>query len=284
MNKASLLFLSAALVAISIPRAQDSAAAPTEVPIGGIILWWGRAADIPAGFEACDGTVVTTKNAVLRGAKPNLESKFPRGAANYRNFVPQAFAGGGSDALAIDEDAVKVSVDPHKLTDAQLPAHDHTVGPLTHGDLFDHSHTVANHHHEMDHLHLGGAHTHAGIATDAIVDKITSTSLPDAVPSDPQFPYLQSVTTTTTATGGVSDPSAFKTGPSITKGGPKTQTGDTAPSTSTAGGPIAAHQETTTSPAGTSGEIPLTHQVKVTSTKLDNRPAFVDVVFLIRVK
>jgi hypothetical protein len=276
MTRTNLALLGAALVAtLSVLRAQHAAPPPTEVPIGGIILWWGTAAEIPEGFEACDGTVVKTKDAVLRGAKPNLESKFVRGAPAYRSFAPQAFAGGGSDTIALDGNSVQLAIAPHKLTSAQLPAHTHLTPELTH-TVNDHSHTIAAHHHGMSHDHPGGAHTHDGIDTVSIVAKQTSTDLPDASPGDP---YLQSFTSSTTITGAVT--TSFTTGTSS-----KANTDDnTAQTTSTTKGTAAAnHAPKETSSTGNQGQILLDHKASVTATSLDNRPAFVDVVFLIRVK
>lgn len=226
MNRNQALFSGIFLLgALSLyrPQAPTQAPGPVEVPVGGIILWWGPAADIPEGFEACDGTIVTTRNAVLRGAKPNLQSKFPRGAANYRTFVPQAYAGGGSDELAL-------SIEDHVLTKDQLPAHAHKVGPLAHV------------------VSIGG--------------KPQGNSLSHSHPLTLQ------------TTGGSSPQTSALVAQEATTDYPLT--------TESSGGTLLDHPPTSTTSEGRSGPISLKH--KLTQSKLDNRPAYVEVVFLIRVK
>ena len=164
------LFLLGALSFLRPSSSQEPAQVPSpvEVPIGGIILWWGRASEIPDGFEPCDGQSVTTRDAVLRGTKPNLQNKFPRGAADYRTFVPQAYAGGGSDTIVLDENSLKLDAHKFTLKETQLPAHDHEFGPLEHTGLFNHSHAIAAHSHGMDHLHNVADHTHGGVPTASV--------------------------------------------------------------------------------------------------------------------
>ena len=275
-----VVFMGAVLVAaLSIQREQDAAPPlATEVPIGGIILWWGTAAEIPEGYEACDGTVVKTKDAVLRGAKPNLESKFPRGAPAYRSFAPQAFAGGGSDTIVLDKNTVQLGIDPHdfKLTVEQLSRHKHDIPRLTH-TVDDHRHTSQGDPHGMDQDVAGGAHTHDGVPD--INSATTLVDLNGGQPSTSDDPYLPSFTSTTT--GAVSKPPAFKTGASSKK---DTDDDKGLTTSTTNGKPAADHADEKTDDTGASSQIVLQHKLSVTSTTIDNRPAFVDVVFLIHVK
>lgn len=306
MTRSHVLILSSVLVGVlAVPRTQGtSATAATEVPIGGIILWWGRAADIPEGFEVCDGTSVTTKGAVLRGAKPNLESKFPRGAAAFRNFVPLAFTGGGTDTIDLGSGAVGASIEDHLLTANQLPSHQHAVGPLSHNVLnssggpndpknppsLAHGHTagaleggrIVDHDHGFDHVHNVDDHTHGGVPSVPVIDGTEKKGTEKET-----FDFVESVTIgpTTGVTDLVSggsfrtasplDPVSFKADDT---------TDATGLVTSRDGGSIAAHPATTTGLEGKSTPIHLAHTVSVTGAQLDNRPAFLDVVFLIRVK
>lgn len=56
-----------------------------QVPLGGIVAWWGSTADgkegIPNGFELCDGTKVTTAGPLQHVIKPNLLNLFLKGSA-----------------------------------------------------------------------------------------------------------------------------------------------------------------------------------------------------------
>jgi hypothetical protein len=244
------------------------------IPIGGVILWWGRAVDIPEGFEACDGTIVTTKDAVIKGAKPNLQNKFVRGAEDYRSFVPTEYAGGGSDSLN-----VKGAIDDHKfkITAAQLPAHTHTLKDHTHA-IKEHTHAVTGHTHTIPpHTHSIAAHTHE---VDVVYS--TATAVTSAGAGDTTATFVTAIaapgTVTTTFTTGANAGASLTTSPTTLATG-KNADGKTAANKDAAlkTEPAAV----ATDSAGTGAEITLSH----TGTGiLDNKPAYVDLVFLIRVK
>jgi microcystin-dependent protein len=82
------------------------------VPSGGIIIWSGSAAAIPAGWLLCDGTSGT----------PNLRDRFVVGAGS--TYAVGATGGAATVALAT----------------ANLPAHTHTFSGTTGGQSVDHSH------------------------------------------------------------------------------------------------------------------------------------------------
>ena len=89
------------LVAITPTRLNNIEDGITKaMPTGGIIMWSGTLANIPAGWQLCDGTNGT----------PNLIGKFIRGV-NTDSTDPGIT--GGSDAKT--------------LITANLPAHSHTV-------------------------------------------------------------------------------------------------------------------------------------------------------------
>jgi hypothetical protein len=59
----------------------------TRPPIGSVTMWWGQKSKIPPGWELCDGKEVETSHAELRGVKPNLIDRFPKGAIADRRTV-----------------------------------------------------------------------------------------------------------------------------------------------------------------------------------------------------
>lgn len=238
----------ACLLLAAVPFAAMQARPPAavvvpEIPIGGIILWWGRAADIPYGFEACDGTVVGTKGAVITGLKPNLENKFPRGAPEHRTFVPQAFSGGGDDTLRFGRQKVTLNIAPHgfALNTAQLPTHSHAIPEQAHRVTEDAAgrnplNTVA---HSIEHAHTLAV---ASAANNAVGGSAS---------------YVQSVA------------------------------GGAGVTTSALDAFIAPHPATSTGNVGNGSSITLTHGAATAEIDIgvrDNRPAYVDLVFLIRVK
>jgi hypothetical protein len=267
-----LLFASiaiAGLFSVAAPlQTPDSNA--LDVPIGAILIWWGRATDVPHGFEVCDGTVVSTKGAVLRGAKPNLQERFVRGTRDHRSFVPEAFAHGGDDALSLGGTTAD-----HVLTLAELPAHAHPVASHSH-TLPDHAHAIAPHTHGMDHIHQEQDHTHAdGVGAAANVEPDTggppsaSALTPDANGA------TQGASPTPLRTGGPIHRTTFA---SVTD----TQANTAALSTANDGG----GGSTSTLPAGNTGASGggAGHSHALGSVRLDNRPAYLEVIFIIRVK
>src|SRR5690606_19832012 len=107
--------------------AEQIGAAPSDaaIPVGGIIMWSGSIASIPAGWALCDGTNGT----------PDLRDRFIVGA-------------GGSYAVGETGGAAQVT-----LTVDEIPAHSHsatvsTDGSHTHtgttNSAGDHSHTIGS--------------------------------------------------------------------------------------------------------------------------------------------
>lgn len=299
------LLLGAAFVlrAPALPRASQTAATEpfVSVPIGGIIMWWGRASEIPEGFEACDGTTVTTRDAVLRGAKPNLENRFPRGAPSFRSYIPTAFKGGGQDEFDIDQLASILA--DHQLTANQLPAHKHTLPSLKHTitgrppktppNSLAHTHTVdpkgspqGSHRHGMDHVHPGAPHDH-GLLQGNGSDNSNAEALPAVLTENPAG---NQVFGSTGDAREISPKKPFLTGPpEDSTGSPMLQTDRdvfTLPDlvVSTEGGTIDDHANEVTDSEGNTGTILLAHKLNAQLPKIDNRPAFLEVVFLIRVK
>jgi microcystin-dependent protein len=86
------------------------------VPSGGIIMWSGSVASVPAGWFLCDGTNST----------PDLRNRFIVGA-------------GDTYAVAATGGAASVT-----LTEAQLPAHTHGDGTLAAASAGGHRHYIAS--------------------------------------------------------------------------------------------------------------------------------------------
>lgn len=100
-----------------------------SVPSGGIIMWVGSIASIPAGWLLCDGANGT----------PDLRDRFIVGAGSGYAVGEQ----GGLGAVS--------------LTEANLPAHTHTFSGTTSGHSNDHTHGGTT--------STDGAHTHTVTTT-----------------------------------------------------------------------------------------------------------------------
>jgi microcystin-dependent protein len=101
----------------AIYAASTAATAASAVfPIGGIILWSGSVASIPANWAICDGTSGT----------PNLRDRFVVGAGS----TYAVDATGGAATVTLDT--------------TQIPAHSHTAdGDLTAASAGAHTHTFS---------------------------------------------------------------------------------------------------------------------------------------------
>ena len=90
------------------------AAASSEVPTGGIILWSGAIAQIPSGWALCDGSNST----------PDLTDRFVIGAGNTHAVDD---TGGTSTPTTAISGAHKHTgnTGAHALTVGQIPAHTH---------------------------------------------------------------------------------------------------------------------------------------------------------------
>lgn len=97
----------------SVTAGWQSAAGLSFVPVGAIMMWSGTLAAIPTGWALCDGNNST----------PDLRSRF--------------IVGAGSDYAVNDVGGAKDVT----LTEAQMPAHDHSVN-LNTNSAGDHTHNL----------------------------------------------------------------------------------------------------------------------------------------------
>jgi len=98
-----------------------------SVPVGGVIMWWGKIQDIPNNFEVCDGTAPATPGSTLGGTKPDLRDRFVKGALAGVTDVRTAVVGGRNT---------------YSLTVDQLPLHTHSLVGLSTGNAGTHNHAL----------------------------------------------------------------------------------------------------------------------------------------------
>lgn len=209
--------------------------AASEVPIGGVLLFWGRLTELPEGFEACDGTLPITKGALLKEHKPDLRNRFAMGTLQPHTFDPRTAQSGG------DHRSKAGRTGGHTLTQAQLPAHTHPIA---------HSHDLAAHTHSLvDHSHPIGNHTHP-------VAELASISTQQG---SERFLKQGSTHDSGPATGTTGPAGAGTTG----QGGP----GASGPANPANSGP-------------TGGGQPHEHSLP----ESDNRPAYLELLYIVRVK
>ena len=110
--------------------------AGVSVPVGGVIMWWGGASAVPAGFEICNGGAPTTPGALI-ASKPNLLDKFVKGASTNAGNVTSPVVSGGTNTIAASNTGGTV------LSQSQLPNYNLTYSLET-TTAGNHSHTISN--------------------------------------------------------------------------------------------------------------------------------------------
>ena len=134
---------------------------PSNVPVGGVIMWWGATANIPSGFELCDGGAPTTAGALLSGNKPDLRDRFVKGATNGAANVQAAAVTGGTNTFAGNLTGGTA------LTLDQIPAHTHGINDPGH----THGVTDPGHRHTDD-FWANGASLPAGTINYKILNQL----------------------------------------------------------------------------------------------------------------
>jgi microcystin-dependent protein len=105
---------SAARTALGLAIGTDVASQAYAVPVGGIIMWSGSIATIPAGWLLCNGSSGT----------PDLRNRFIIGAYLDNSGVANTTITGANTQTGGSKDAITVS-HTHTITD---PTHSHAQG------------------------------------------------------------------------------------------------------------------------------------------------------------
>lgn len=92
---------------------------PVQMPIGGIILWYGSITSIPENWALCDGSIVNDLQT------PDLRSRFVVGAGSDagENVTFDVSSGALSGQYAPGDTGGSVA---HQLTIDEMPSHTHT--------------------------------------------------------------------------------------------------------------------------------------------------------------
>jgi hypothetical protein len=217
------------------------------VPIGGIIVWRGSVATVPTGWAVCDG----------QNGTPDLRGMFIRGSQ------AEDEADGGADEVTLPTGRVL----PHTHSfDASytIPAHNHQLSVATSSQSTNHDHGMVN---CSGTTSTNGVHEHAGDYTRQLTG--AGTKLLTYQNGRPEITFIVGGTVTlygqgTGAHGHVAD--YIQTSVSNTGGSHSHSiTGNTGYSEASAGAGV------TTAKSG-----------KAVTTKIDNRPAFVDVIYIMK--
>jgi microcystin-dependent protein len=106
----------------------------SALPVGSVIMWYGLLANIPTGWQICDGTNGT----------PDMRDRFPVGAGTSYALNDT----GGANSVTLDV--------------TQIPSHAHTGSSATESIAHTHDFSVTS--------GLSGAHDHTGTGTTSTVD------------------------------------------------------------------------------------------------------------------
>ena len=117
--------------------AAASGSAATNIPLGGIIMWYGSTGTIPSGWSLCDGTTINGY------ATPNLRDRFVIGAGN--SYAVNATGGSTTDTVNISgSDTVNISASDNVTISG-------TTGTVqqTGGSAYTSMYSQANHTHSF---------------------------------------------------------------------------------------------------------------------------------------
>jgi hypothetical protein len=154
---------------------------PGMLPVGSIVAWWGRPEQVPFGYEICDGKPSTDHDAIFRERKPDLRGRFLRGSDTPQSFNPRSYDTGGSDMVTVEIEDVLLQANQlpghvHPMPHVHLLGdHEHDVDQdltLATGDKSSHTHLVSQHQHQVpDHVHpLDATWTELTLATGSDVN------------------------------------------------------------------------------------------------------------------
>lgn len=107
-----------------LTEGDDEGVMSAAFAVGMIMMWFGSAGAVPAGWHICDGTNGT----------PDMRDRFAVGAGSSyaNNATGGAASSGGGTTGSAGSHGHTVVVDPHVLTEAEMPSHSHSIsGTLT---------------------------------------------------------------------------------------------------------------------------------------------------------
>lgn len=113
-DNANILDSTIKAVSTQAQAAADAVATVLQVPVGGIMMWFGTIASIPVGWVLCDGTNGT----------PDMRERFVFGAGPSRAAGDRGGSFTSSTVAAHNHGAVTGG---HALTKAEMPPHDHGI-------------------------------------------------------------------------------------------------------------------------------------------------------------
>jgi hypothetical protein len=142
-----------------------------QVPVGGVIAFWGDKSEIPPNYKICDSAMITDPDSKLsRFRTPDLRDRFIKGAPDSVIDVKDANKSGG----------VNEWPDRHTemftLTENEVPSHDHKFKDPGHthptvGDAFFNEKGNAGAKYIITHAPVNGAGTSNVSRKSDIIDK-----------------------------------------------------------------------------------------------------------------
>ena len=114
------------------PTAQQLSA--NLVPVGGIIMWSGSIASIPAGWTLCNGVTVSKLDGSGNITPPNLQDRFVIGAGNA--YAVAATGGATTFSATSGSTGLTAAQIPSLTITISDPGHTHTVYDPGHNHLY----------------------------------------------------------------------------------------------------------------------------------------------------
>lgn len=143
------------------------------VPIGGIIMWSGAAADVPTGWKLCDGGTYARSDGTGNITVPDLRSKFVFGCGGSTSAPTAAPTIGATGGASANTPTISVTVASHVLTQAELP------NVSLSGNVSDpgHGHIVSDPGHSHAYTSVSGNTAQAGFTGSVAVPVAANTAV-----------------------------------------------------------------------------------------------------------
>ena len=259
----------------------DPAPASYQVPLGGIIDWYAFSPTdpVPDGYAICDGSTVTEPSSPFLGQTlPDLVDRFAMGVSS----VGATGTTGGSNTANLSHTHSGPS---HSHS---LPSHSHTGPSHTHSGP-SHTHTLANHSHGgLNHRHRWVRFVQANLRFDTFNSGASDTELSaNETMAGNDLGEEGSGTTTVAKSTGQSSEYFYTSGAMTGTTGRSDNTdgsGTLTTSSSGTGSTGAAGTGNTGSWSGTSGSAGTGNTGSAGTSSFDNRPAWVGLLKIMRVR